>query len=82
MLFCLICEKSVSKKYDTMQHINTTQYKDKNKAKLNQQLITSNVGEQLSSNDTFSKDLCLVSSDIPLWKLNNVPIELKSSALF
>ena len=37
-------------------------------------MITTNVGEQLSSSDTFFKDLCLalVSSNIPLRKFNNV----------
>lgn len=77
VLFCLVCEKSVStkKKFDILQHINTTRHKErvKNKSKLNQQLITGTVGEQSSSSDSFFKDLCLalVSSDIPLWKLNN-----------
>ena len=63
-----------------MQHINTTQHKKRinKRYKLNQQLITTNVGEQSSSSDTVSKHLCLVlvSSDIPLRKLNNVQLRV------
>lgn len=78
ILFCLVCEKSVSvkKKYDVVQHINTSRHKErvKHKSKVTQQLITGSVGEQSSSSDPFFKDLCLalVSCDIPLWKLNSV----------
>ena len=52
VLFCLVCEKSVSAKKKYV-HINTTQHKDrvKNTSKLNQQLIT----KQSCSSDTFSK---------------------------
>lgn len=80
VLFCLVCEKSVSanKKFDVVQHINTVRHKDrvKKKSTLNQQLITRKVGEASSSSDEFSKDLCLalVSANIPLWKLNNVQL--------
>lgn len=77
VLFCKICNKSVSfeKKFLVDQHLHSQKHKDKCQQiseSLSQPLITSrSTGDKTC---VFNMDLCeaFLSADIPLFKLNNV----------
>lgn len=77
ILYCKACEKKVGseKRYQVLQHINTSKHKESVARKRNtnsamQKQLVECFGSRLTQ---FSSDLCqaFLAADIPLFKLNN-----------